>query len=137
MTSERENASSTAHLTSSNDPSEIRLSRDALLLRVLLAGSSFHSRPLRNTVNPFQQMWEGLHVFLAEATECPSLDPRPGSDIRDRVFAFAVAGQVLARLTGVLAAQLDLEDAVDAEGLIAESFDGVCGSPKASTCHVS
>lgn len=82
-------------------------------------------------------MWEGLHVFLAEATELPPLDPRPGSNICDRVFAFAVAGQVLARLAGVLAAQLDLEHAVDAEGLVAESFDGICGSPVASTCLAS
>ena len=82
-------------------------------------------------------MWEGLHVFLAEATECPSLDPRPGSNIRNRIFAFAVAGQVLARLAGVLATEMDLEYAVDAEGLIAEPFDGVCGSPTASTYHAS
>ncbi len=71
-------------------------------------------------------MRERLHVVLAEAAELPPLDPRPGADVRDRVFALAVAGQVLAGLARVLAAQLDLEHAVDAEGLVAEPFDGVC-----------
>ena len=71
-------------------------------------------------------MWERLHVFLGEAAELPYLDPRPGADIGDRVFALAVAGQVIARLAGVLATQLDFQHAVDAEGFVAETFDGVC-----------
>ena len=71
-------------------------------------------------------MWEGFHIFLAEAGEFPALDPRPCPDIGDGVFPLAVAGQVLAGLARVLAAQLDLEDAVDAEGFVAETFDGVC-----------
>lgn len=70
-------------------------------------------------------MGERLHVFLAEAGELPSLDPRPGADISDRVFALAVAGEVIARLAGVLATQLDFQHAVDAEGFVAETFDGV------------
>ena len=78
-------------------------------------------------------MWERLHVFLAEPRERPTLDPRPGSNVSDRVFAFAVTGQVFARLAGILAAQLDFEHAVDAEGFIAETFDGVCGSSIVST----
>ena len=73
-------------------------------------------------------MWERFHIFLAEPRERPTLDPRPGSDISDRVFAFAVTGQVFARSARVLAAQLDFEHAVDAEGFIAEPFDGVCVS---------
>ena len=73
-------------------------------------------------------MWERFHIFLAEPRELPKLDPRPGSDISDRVFAFAVTGQVFARLARVLAAQLDFEHAEDAEGFIAEPFDGVCVS---------
>ena len=71
-------------------------------------------------------MWEGFHVLLAEAGELPPLDPRPCPDISDRVFPFTVAGQVLAGLASVFAAQLDLEDAVDAEGFVAETFDRVC-----------
>lgn len=82
-------------------------------------------------------MWERLHVFLGESTKPIPLNPRPGSDISDRVFAFTVTGQVLARLAGVLATQLDLEDAVYAEGFVAETFDGVCISAIASTCHAS
>ena len=71
-------------------------------------------------------MRERLHVFLAEAGELISLDPRPGADVCDRVFALAVAGQIIARLAGVLAAQLDFQHAVDAEGFVPETFDGVC-----------
>lgn len=71
-------------------------------------------------------MREGLHVFLGEPTELVSLDPRPGSDISDGIFALAVTGQVVTGLAGVFAAQLDLEHAVDAEGFIAETIDGVC-----------
>ena len=70
-------------------------------------------------------MGKGLHVLLAEAAERPALDPGPGADIRDRVFALAVAGEVVAGFAGVFAAQLDLEHAVDAEGFVAEAFDGV------------
>lgn len=82
-------------------------------------------------------MRERLHVFLAEPTELPALNPRPGSDISDGVFTLAVTGQVLARLAGVLAAQLDLEHTVDSEGFIAETIDGVCVSTRASTWHAS
>lgn len=106
-------------------------------MRVLLARSFLDGRPLRNTVNPLQQMWEWLHVFLAEPAKPPALDPRPGSDISDRVFAFTVTSQVLARLARVLAAQVDLEYAVYAEGFIAETVDSVCVSTMASTCRNS
>ena len=49
-------------------------------------------------------MRERFHVFLAEASELPPLDPRPRPDVSDGVFALAVAGQVLAGLAGVFAA---------------------------------
>ena len=73
-------------------------------------------------------MWEGLHILLGEAAELPPLDPRPGADIRDRVLALAVTGEVVAGFAGILAAQLDLEYAVDAEGFVAETFNSVCVS---------
>ena len=79
-------------------------------------------------------MWERFHVFLAKAGEFPPFDPRPCPDISDGVFPFAVAGQVLAGLARVLAAQLDLENAVDAEGFVAETFDGVCIESIMSIC---
>lgn len=82
-------------------------------------------------------MWEWLHFFLAEPTELPRINPRPGSNISDRVFAFAVTGQVLARLAGVLAAQLNFEYTVDAERFVSETVDGICVSTVASTCHAS
>lgn len=82
-------------------------------------------------------MGKGLHVFLAKPAELPPLDPWPGPNISDRVFALAVTGQVFARFAGVLATQLDLKHAVDAEGFIAETIDGVFVSTIVSTCHIS
>ena len=70
-------------------------------------------------------MREVLHLLLCEARLLPALDPRPGLDVGDAVLALAVAGEVLARLAGVLAGQLDLEHAVDAQGLFLEALNGV------------
>ena len=83
-------------------------------------------------------MRKGLHVLLAEAGKLPALDPGPGTDVGDGVLALAVAGEEVARLARVLAAELDLEHAVDAEGFVAETVDGVCvfceEGGKRSTC---
>ena len=62
---------------------------------------------------------------MTKSSELPPLNPRPGADIRDTVFAFAVTGEVLAWGTGVFAREMDLENAVDAEGLVAETLNGV------------
>lgn len=97
----------------------------ALLLLILLPRPPLHRRPLRNPLNPLQQMRERLHILLREPGELVALDPRPGPDVRDRVLALSFAGEVLARGAGVFAAELDLEDAVDAEGFVAEALDGV------------
>ena len=65
------------------------------------------------------------HLLFGEAGESPALDPGPGSDVGNGVLALAVAGQVLARLAGVLAAQADLQHAVDAQRLVHEPRDRV------------
>jgi len=70
-------------------------------------------------------MRELLHLLLEEPAPLPSLDPRPRANVRDGILALALAGQVLARLTGVLAREADLEHAVDAQGLVVEPIDGV------------
>ena len=70
-------------------------------------------------------MRELLHLILREASLLPTLDPRPGLDVRNAVLALAVAGQVLARLAGVFAGEMDLEHAVDAQGFFLEALDGV------------
>ncbi len=70
-------------------------------------------------------MRERLHILFTETSEFPSLNPRPGANIRYAVFAFAVASEVFAWGTGVFAGEMDLENAVDAEGFVAETFDGV------------
>lgn len=70
-------------------------------------------------------MRERLHVVLTEPSPLPSLYPRPGLHVRNTVLALAVAGEVLAFLARVLAGELDFEDTVDAQGLVAETLDGV------------
>jgi len=97
-----------------------------LLLLILLPNPSLHRLPLRNAVNPLEQMRKRLHIILREPTELISLDPRPRLDVCDAVLALSVAGKVVAGLAGVFARELDLEHAVDAEGLVLEAVDGVC-----------
>jgi hypothetical protein len=99
-----------------------------LLRLVLLTNPSLNRRPFANPFNPLQQMWERLHVLLREARELPGFNPRPSPNVRDGVFALPISGQILARCAGVLATQLDFQHAIDAEGLVAEAFDGVFGS---------
>lgn len=70
-------------------------------------------------------MRERLHVFLREPSPLPALDPWPSLHVGNTVLALAIAGEVLALDTGVLARKLNLENAVDAEGLVAEALDGV------------
>ena len=66
-----------------------------------------------------------LHLLLGETGALPALDPRPGLNVGDAVLTLAVAGQVIARLACILAGQLDLEHAVDAQGFVLEAFNGI------------
>ena len=70
-------------------------------------------------------MREVLHLLLGEASLLPTLDPGPSLDVRDAVFAFAVASQVLAGFSRVFAGELDFEHAVGAQGFLLEALDGV------------
>ena len=70
-------------------------------------------------------MRERLHILFREPRELITFHPRPGADICDRVFALAVARYILAWRAGVFARELNLKDAVDAEGFVAETFDGI------------
>ena len=72
-------------------------------------------------------MWERLHLLGGKAAALPVLDPRPGFDVRDAVFAFAGAGEVLAgaAVGAVFVREVELEDVVDAQGFVAEAVDGV------------
>jgi hypothetical protein len=70
-------------------------------------------------------MRERLHVLLSETSLLPALNPRPSLDVGDAVLALTFAGEVLALFAGVLARELDLEHAVDAQGFVAEALDGV------------
>ncbi len=93
---------------------------------VFLTNASLHCRPFRDPVDPFKQVRERLHVLLLEAAELPRLYPRPCGNVRDAVLSGPVAYKVLARLAGVFAGELDLEDAVDTKGLVFEAIDRVC-----------
>lgn len=73
-------------------------------------------------------MWERLHILLREPREIPGVKPRPGPNVRNGVFALSITSQIFTWGASVFATQLDLEHAVDAEGLVAVSFDGVFGS---------
>ena len=67
-----------------------------------------------------------IHILLRKRRiAVPALHPRPRLDIRDTVLALALAGEVVARLAGVFAAEVDLEHAEDAQGLVFEAVDGV------------
>ena len=71
-------------------------------------------------------MRKRCHLFVREATEFPSLHPRPGANISNAILALPLTCEVLSRLAGKLAREADLEHAVDAEGLILEALDGIC-----------
>lgn len=92
---------------------------------IFLANTPLHGRPLRYSVNPLLQMRERFHVILGKARELPTLDPWPGADIRNRIFTFTFTSEILARRASILAAQLDLEYTVDAEGFVLEAVDGI------------
>lgn len=70
-------------------------------------------------------MWELADLLLGKAALLPVLDPWPRLDIRNAELALAVAGQILARLTSVLAGKVDFEDTEDAQSLVAEAVDSV------------
>lgn len=96
-----------------------------LIRAVRVSDPPLHRRPLRDALDPFPQVGERLHLVLGEAAEAPSFHPRPGADVRDRVLALAVAGEVLARRAGELARQVDFEDAVDPQGFVFKALDRV------------
>ena len=80
-----------------------------------------------NTVDPGEEVGEGLELLLGEAAALPALDPGPGLNVRDAVLALAGAHEILARLPApVYAAQLDLQNAEDTQRLVPETVDGVC-----------
>ena len=74
-----------------------------LLLLILLPHPPLNSRAFRNPLNPLQQMRERFHILMTETREFPTFNPRPGADICNAVFAFAVTGEVFAWGTGVFA----------------------------------
>lgn len=80
---------------------------------------------MRNPIDPLQQMRESLQLLLGEAAEAPSFHPRPGANVRDRVFALAGSGEVFARRARVFTGQADFQYAIDAESFVSESLDGV------------
>ena len=73
------------------------------LNRIKVPGAPLDRRSLGNSINPLQEMRERLHVLLRETGKFPTLNPRPGADVGDGVFAFAFAGKVVSGFAGVFA----------------------------------
>ena len=103
----------------------LRILLPQLIRLILLARSLLHRRPLRNAINPLQQMRQLLHLLLWHARELPAFHPWPRRYISDTILPLPVTREVIPRLSRVFAGKVDLEDAVDAEGLVAEAVDGV------------
>jgi len=68
-----------------------------LLLLVFLSNTPLDSGPRRNPINPLHQMWERLHILLREPREASGIDPGPGPNVRNRIFALSVASEVFTR----------------------------------------
>lgn len=78
--------------------------RDALIFRVrriLVTYPRLNGRPLGNPLDPLFQMRERLHILVREAGKLISLHPRPGTNIGNRVFPFALSGEIFAWLACV------------------------------------
>ena len=75
----------------------------SLLLLIFLASASLDRRSFGNTIDPLQEMREGLHVFLGEPGKLPSLDPRPSPNVCYAVLAFAVTSKILTWGAGIFA----------------------------------
>lgn len=90
-----------------------------------IASPPLHSRAFRNTINPSHQMWERFQILIREARKLPSLNPRPGTNIRNRVLPLAFTSKIFPRFTSVLARQSDLQHAIDPQCLVLEPLDGV------------
>jgi hypothetical protein len=94
-------------------------------VRILFADSSLYCLPLRNPVNPFQEMRELADLLFRKSTALPVLDPRPRADISNAVLSLALAGKILPRFARVLAAQSNLEHAIHSQRLIGIALNGI------------
>lgn len=70
-------------------------------------------------------MRQFLHLLLRHATKLPTFHPRPSPDISNRVLALPIPRQILSWFSGVLTAEMDFENAVHAQGFVAETVDCV------------
>lgn len=57
--------------------------RILLLGLIILASAALHSRPLRDTIDPLEQMRKWLHFVVGKAGERPAFNPGPGANIGD------------------------------------------------------
>lgn len=84
-----------------------------LLLHIFIANAPLDRGACGDTIDPLQQMREGLHLVGAESAPLPTLHPRPRLNVRDRVLALSSAREPVTRLTTrVDARETDLEHAV-------------------------
>lgn len=69
-------------------------------------------------------MWEFFHLFLGVSTASPGFYPGPGSNVSYRVLSSALSDEKVFRLAGVMARQLEFENAKHSKRLFSESTDG-------------
>ena len=77
------------------------------------SGTFLNSKTSGSSVDPVQQVWEGLHFQLSDAASFPIAYPRPSLDISNRVLALAPTSRIVPRLAGILAGKTDFEDSED------------------------
>jgi hypothetical protein len=66
-----------------------------------------------------------INLLLRKARKRISFDPWPSADIRNTVLPLALASQIVPRNAGELAAEMDLQHAVDSQSLVVEALDGI------------
>ena len=96
-----------------------------LLPLIPLPDPLLHPFPLSNPLNPRHQMRQFLHLLLRHATKLPTFHPRPSPDVSNRVLALPIACKILAGFAGIFAAEMDLENAVNAQSFVPETVDRV------------
>jgi len=95
-------------------------------LLVLSPNRSLNGRSTCNSVNPYQQVREILHLILRKTTATPVLHPRPSAYICHRVLPFPLSREIVFGNPGEFTGQLNFKNPEDAERLLAESIDADC-----------
>ena len=106
--------------------SSVRSSSSLIFRQISLPNPPLDGRSLRNSGNPLQEVGERLHLFLGNAHVSIPLNPWPCSNIGDRVFPLAIAGEIVPWFSRKFSRKLNFKHAVHAEGFVTEAFNSIC-----------